>query len=87
MKKLTKKEMAWIDEVQSVLDRCPSPKKIGFYTTGYQEISLFDLRRIQEIEEHMDRRFAQDWSPAVYDLDAGFEESLIFPSDVLSTAG
>ncbi len=32
MATLTKKERAWLNELQEVLDRCPSPKKIGFYT-------------------------------------------------------
>lgn len=31
---LTKKEQAWVDELQAVINRCPSPKKIGFYTIG-----------------------------------------------------
>lgn len=34
MAKLTKKERAWVDEVNSVLARCPSPEKIGFFTIG-----------------------------------------------------
>ncbi|EOU7558615.1 TPA: hypothetical protein ACOZZ9_002914, partial [Escherichia coli] len=29
MATLTKKERAWLNELQEVLDRCPSPKKIG----------------------------------------------------------
>ena len=87
MGELNKKEKAWVERLQKVLNSCPSPEKIGFYTIGYQEVSLFDLRRAEEIEEHMDRRFAQDWGPAVHDLEAGFEESIIFPSYVLSTAG
>ncbi|EPL3510182.1 hypothetical protein MME52_005015, partial [Escherichia coli] len=28
MATLTKKERAWLNELQDVLDRCPSPKKI-----------------------------------------------------------
>ncbi|HIC2961442.1 TPA: hypothetical protein ACW1B9_005685, partial [Escherichia coli] len=28
MATLTKKERAWLNELQEVLDRCPSPKKI-----------------------------------------------------------
>lgn len=34
MAKLTKKERAWVDEVNSVLARCPSPEKIGFSPSG-----------------------------------------------------
>ena len=55
MATLTKKERAWLNELQEVLDRCPSPKKIGFYTIG--------------------------------DMNAGFDEKILFPSSVESTAG
>lgn len=55
MTKLTKKEQAWIDEVNAVLARCPSPKKIGFYTTGDSCVGLYDLRHDKEIcREHGD---------------------------------
>ncbi|GCN64026.1 hypothetical protein ExPECSC036_03799 [Escherichia coli] len=30
MATLTKKERAWLNELQDVLDRCPSPKKLVF---------------------------------------------------------
>lgn len=30
MATLTKKEQAWLNELQDVLDRCPSPKKLVF---------------------------------------------------------
>ncbi len=46
MATLTKKEQAWLNELQDVLDRCPSPKKIGFYTIGDKNIYLYDLRRM-----------------------------------------
>lgn len=49
MATLTKKEQAWLSELQNVLDRCPSPKKIGFYTIGDKSIYLYDLRRMDEI--------------------------------------
>ncbi|SQD05030.1 phage protein [Escherichia coli] len=39
MATLTKKERAWLNELQEVLDRCPSPKKIGFYTIGDKSIT------------------------------------------------
>ncbi len=41
MATLTKKERAWLNELQDVLDRCPSPKKIGFYTIGDKSIYLY----------------------------------------------
>lgn len=87
MAKLTKKEQAWIDELQAVLDRCPSPKKIGFYTIGDPNISLYDLRRDKEVQAALDSRASSDWCTAVASVGAGFDETIDFPSGVLSTAG
>ena len=87
MGRLTKKEQSWIKELQSVLDTCPSPKKIGFYTTGDQTIYLYDLRRIYEVTNSLDRRNSSDWCEAVQDAGAGFDEKICFPSAVESTAG
>lgn len=85
--KLTKKEKAWVDELQVVLDRCPSPKKIGFYTIGDPTIFLYDLRRVDEVMEALDSRSSGDWCIAVKDIGAGFDETIDFPSAVESTAG
>lgn len=87
MAKLTKKERAWIDELQEILDRCPSPKKIGFYTIGDQNIHLYDLRRDKEVQDALHSRASSDWCTAVAAVGAGFEETIDFPSGVLSTAG
>lgn len=87
MTKLTKKEMAWVDELQAVLDRCPSPKKIGFYTIGDTNILLYDLRRTGEVMARLDKRSSSDWCTAVADIGAGFVETIDFPSPVESTAG
>ena len=74
MATLTKKEQAWLNELQDVLDRCPSPKKIGFYTIGDKSIYLYDLRRMDEIMEALDNRSSMDWCVAVHDMNAGFDE-------------
>lgn len=87
MATLTKKEQAWLSELQNVLDRCPSPKKIGFYTIGDKSIYLYDLRRMDEIMEALDNRSSMDWCIAVHDMNAGFDEKILFPSSVESTAG
>lgn len=80
--KLTKKERAWIAEVNAVLARCPSPEKIGFYTIGDPVIGLYDLRRDKEISDSDDDlvRVAQQngWL---------FDERLEFPSAVNSVCG
>lgn len=87
MSKLTKKEQAWVDEVNAVLARCPSPKKIGFFTIGDPVISLYDLRRVGEVVAALDRSSSSDWCTAVQNLGAGFDEVINFPSAVESTAG
>ncbi|MDW6969920.1 hypothetical protein RNO05_23110 [Escherichia coli] len=87
MATLTKKERAWLNELQDVLDRCPSPKKIGFYTIGDKSIYLYDLRRMDEIMEALDNRSSMDWCVAVHDMNAGFDEKILFTSSVESTAG
>lgn len=85
--KLTKKEQAWVDELQAVLDRCPSPDKIGFYTIGDNDVLLYDLRRVKAVQAALDRRGAADWCTAVLDVGAHIDESIRFPSPVESTAG
>jgi len=70
MAKLTKKEQAWIDELQAVLDRCPSPKKIGFYTIGDPSICLYDLRRDKEVQAALDS-LCQKWLVAVHQARPG----------------
>lgn len=85
--KLTKKEQAWVDEVNAVLARCPSLKKIGFYTIGDPSIALYDLRRLDEVTAMLDGRNSSDWCTAVQKIGAGFDETIDFPSAVESTAG
>lgn len=87
MAKLTKKERAWVDEVNSVLARCPSPEKIGFFTIGGPSILLYDLRRIDEVTDALESRRSSDLCTAVKDICAGFDETIEFPSSVESTAG
>lgn len=87
MAKLTKKEVTWVDELQAVLDRCPSPKKIGFYTIGDSNIFLYDLRRLEEVQNELDSSSSSDWCTAVQEIGAGFDETIDFPSPVESTAG
>ncbi|OHY63818.1 hypothetical protein BB778_04110 [Pluralibacter gergoviae] len=85
--KLTKKEQAWIDDVQAALDRCPSPHKFGFYTIGDPSVQIYDLRRDAEIEAALDERRSSEWCTAVRAIGAGFDAELVFPAGVLSTAG
>lgn len=85
MAKLTAKEKRWVSDVQRVLDKCPS-KRIGFYTIGDNDISLYDKSSDDEID-NLQCEKSRDFGPAVDDLDAGFYERLYFPNHVHSTAG
>lgn len=79
MATLTKKEQAWLSELQNVLDRCPSPKKIGFYTIGDKNIYLYDLRRMDEIMEALDNRSSMDWCVAVHDMNPDLKKRFCSP--------
>ncbi|EPN0719075.1 hypothetical protein ACTUHM_004583, partial [Shigella sonnei] len=52
-----------------------------------KSIYLYDLRRMDEIMEALDNRSSMDWCVAVHDMNAGFDEKILFPSSVESTAG
>lgn len=81
MAKLTKKERAWVEELQVVLDRCPS-KRLGFYTIGDPVIHLYDRthqKEIEAVEDDLPRIVARHgW---------GFDEVLDFPASVDGVCG
>ncbi|HGW6120853.1 hypothetical protein ACUND9_11355 [Serratia sp. IR-2025] len=84
MAKLTKAEKKWLDELQEVLNRCPS-KNLGFYTIGDPRLHVYDLRKEQQIDDHMDRH-NHDFCHAAKVVDADHCD-LWFPAQVHSTAG
>ncbi|ENY0908232.1 hypothetical protein I5K90_08685 [Serratia marcescens] len=84
MAKLNKKEQAWLDELQEVLNRCPS-ERLGFFTIGDKDVFVYDKRLDKQIDELQDSG-GRDFGLVVNDLDAGFGE-LTFPAAVHSTAG
>lgn len=87
MSKLTKKERAWLDKLQAVLDECPSDR-IGFYTIGDPEITAYDLKKEKRIDRVMSAwGNNQDFCMVADDCGALFDYSLKFPCCVLSTAG
>lgn len=85
MAKLTKKELAWIEKVQKVLDECPS-ERLGFYTIGDRDVFLYDRSKEHEVTEWMDRNQG-DFCFATKAMDADFFTSINFPAPVESTAG
>ena len=80
VKPLSGREQAWIDRLQKVLDACPT-KRIGFYTIGDAELSIYD-RRFDDVID--DLNF--DFCTGVAELDAELS-NVRFPSLVHSTSG
>lgn len=81
MATLTAKERKWVEELQAVLDACPS-KRLGFFTVGDPQISIYDRRK----EKKLDDPKYTDFCMAVADNDAHLAD-LRFPAPVCSTAG
>lgn len=84
MAELTKEERKWLNDVQKVLNRCPS-KRLGFYTIGDPTIYVYDRSKDQEIDAHQHRN-GRDFCHSVDALNAEFCD-LDFPAAVHSTAG
>jgi len=82
--KLNAAEKKWIADLQAVLDACPS-KRLGFYTIGDPTVSIYDLRKEKQINDAQDR--GGDFCQAVLAVGAEIDVSLVFPSNVHSTAG
>ncbi|MBG5926100.1 hypothetical protein [Providencia rettgeri] len=85
MAKLTKKELAWIEKVQRVLDECPS-ERLGFYTTGDPMVWIYDRSKEPEVSEWMNKNKG-DFCLATKAMDADFFTYIDFPAPVESTAG
>lgn len=81
--KPTKAEKAWLEELQELLDRCPS-KRLGFYTIGDPSVSVYDCSKDAKIYEIADR--GGDFGNAVDKAGARLGD-LTFPFNVHSTSG
>lgn len=85
MAKLTRKEKAWLNKVQKILDECPSGR-IAFYTIGDRNMCAYDVTMYDQVTEKLDSG-ALDFGPAVAEVGASFEEDIIFINPVESAAG
>lgn len=83
MAKLTKKEQAWLDELQEVLNRCPS-KRLGFATSGDRDITVYDGSFSDLIFKMLERE-GGDYIPTADKLGAVFGV-INFPAPVEPTA-
>lgn len=84
MAKLTKAEKKWLDELQEVLNRCPS-KRLGFATSGDRDITVYDSSFSDLIFIVLERE-GGDYIPTATKLGAVLG-GINFPSPVESTAG
>ncbi|MFS7186031.1 hypothetical protein AB6848_11220 [Serratia proteamaculans] len=83
MAKLTKVEKKWLDELQEVLNRCPS-KRLGFATAGDRDITVYDSSFSDLICETLEHE-GGDYIPTADKLGAVLGV-VNFPSPVESTA-
>jgi hypothetical protein len=81
MSVLNPTERKWVQQLQSVLDNCPS-ERLGFFTTGDCTVYLWDLKKAEAVHN-----LKMDFHAAVTQERAGFKEHLTFPAQVESTAG
>lgn len=84
MTKLTKAEKKWLEELQEVLNRCPS-KRLGFATAGDHDITVYDSSFSDAIFVVIERE-GGDYIPTATKLGAVLGE-IVFPANVESTAG
>lgn len=80
-KKLTKAEQKWVDELQAVLDRCPS-ERLGFYTIGDNNVFLYDLTHSEAITKK-----PGDLINILKENGWGFDETIDFPQPVEGVCG
>lgn len=85
MGSLTAEERKWVRRVQKALKDCPS-KRIGFFTIGDPQVTLYDLDKYEEIPRR--ERDNKDLVCLLekYDLKLD-DESLFFPNQVEGVCG
>lgn len=81
---LTQMERRWLRALNKLLGECPSDR-LGFYTIGDRNISVYDKRVESDINDMMEHS-SKDFGLCVDRLDACLGE-IKFPGPVHSTAG
>ena len=85
MAEMTKEERAWVKKLQRLLSNPPSDR-LGFFTVGDRDVTIYDCTKDQEINDYHDTKETGEFCGAVDHFDARLGE-LIFPSGVHSTCG
>ena len=84
--KLTAAEKKWLADLQELLDACPS-KRLGFYTIGDPDITVYDRTKEKKIEEIQNSHDRMDYPEAVDKAGAALDIWIKFPSHVHSVTG
>ncbi|AWK42638.1 hypothetical protein [Photorhabdus laumondii] len=85
MSKLNSEEKIWLNKLQKILDECPS-ERLGFYTIGDNDLSVYDLTKTKEINE-LHHKTNRDYPACIEESGAEFNYYLTFPAKVEGVAG
>ncbi|MEX6370721.1 hypothetical protein AB6F62_22325 [Providencia huaxiensis] len=84
MTKLTKKELAWANKLQKVIDECPS-ERIGFYTFGENMLHLYNKDNKEAMSDYKERGLPSrqlGFIETVCNSDADFDHFIMLPSPI-----
>lgn len=84
MAKLTKKELAWANKLQKVIDECPS-ERIGFYACGEDTLHLYDKdnkKAVSNFNESGLSVYTQTFTDVLSNSDADFGHFIMLPSPI-----
>lgn len=85
MAELNAAEKKWLNDVQKVLNRCPSTR-LGFATMGDRNVTVYDKSFALAIEDHIFSSGTGDFIPTADRMGTVLGE-IVFPANVESTAG
>jgi hypothetical protein len=84
--KLTKAENLWLRMVQDLLNQCPS-ERLGFYTIGDNDVTVYDCSRTKEINEfELGNELEYEYCQCISEVGADLGD-LKFPNQVLNLPG
>lgn len=84
-KPLNAAEKSWLKRLQKLIDECPSTRMAAF-TTGDNDLTIYDLEFEDEINELLDTHECSDFCLAVREAEAELG-SIVFPFSIHSTSG
>lgn len=85
VKPLTKKEQAWISELQRVVKKCPS-KRMEAYTIGDNDITIYDKNAYKAVEDSYSGNDTPDVCQMVDESDSELAR-IFFKFGIVSSAG